>query len=79
MIRIDDVPKNIYRITQFEFLTNSWSSIQNINSWRFWIWKNNLLLNLISHQPDTDKIYSYAKDPYEAEYQLSINKRESAV
>ena len=39
--------------------------------------KTNLLINLISHQPDIDKIYLYAKDPYEAKYQLLINKRES--
>ena len=39
--------------------------------------KTNALLNLINHEPDIDKIYSYAKDPYEAKYQLLINKRES--
>ena len=39
--------------------------------------KTNALLNLINHEPDFDKIYSYAKDPYEAKYQLLINKRES--
>ena len=38
--------------------------------------KTNLLLNLIENQPDTDKIYLYAKDPYEAKYQYLINKRE---
>ena len=27
--------------------------------------RTNALLNLISHQPDIDKIYLYAKDPYE--------------
>ena len=37
--------------------------------------KLNALFNLISHQPDTDIIYSYAKDPNEAKYQLLINKR----
>ena len=36
-----------------------------------------LLFNLISQQPDIDKIYLYAKDPYEAKYQFLINKRES--
>ena len=36
--------------------------------------KTNALLNLISHQPGIDKIYLYAKDPYEAKYQLLINK-----
>ena len=39
--------------------------------------KTNALLNLINNQPDTDKIYLYAKDPYEAKYQFLINKRES--
>ena len=38
--------------------------------------KTNLLLNLIKNQPDIDKIYLYAKDPYEAKYQYLINKRE---
>ena len=39
--------------------------------------ETNLLLNLTENQPDIDKIYSYAKDPYEAKYQYLINKRES--
>ena len=39
--------------------------------------KTNALLNLINNQPDIDKIYLYAKDPYEAKYQHLINKRES--
>ena len=39
--------------------------------------KTNALLNLINHEPDIDKIYLYAKDPYEAKYQLLINKIES--
>ena len=38
--------------------------------------KTNGLLNLINNQPDIDKIYLYAKDPYEAKYQYLINKRE---
>ena len=38
--------------------------------------KTNALLNLINNQPDIDKIYLYAKDPYEAKYQHLINKRE---
>ena len=36
--------------------------------------KTNLLLNLIENQPDIDKIYLYAKDPYESKYQNLINK-----
>ena len=39
--------------------------------------KTNALLNLINYEPDIDRIYLYAKDPYEAKYQLLINKRES--
>ena len=38
--------------------------------------KTNALLNLINNQPDIDKIYLYAKDPYEIKYQYLINKRE---
>ena len=39
--------------------------------------KSNVLLDLIENQPDIDKIYLYAKDPYEAKYQYLINKRKS--
>ena len=38
--------------------------------------KTNALLNLINNQSDIDKIYLYAKDPYEDKYQYLINKRE---
>ena len=38
--------------------------------------KTNTLLNLINYQLDTEKIYLYAKDPYEAKYQYLVNKRE---
>ena len=38
--------------------------------------KANTLLNLINNQSDIDKIYLYAKDPYEAKYQYLTNKRE---
>ena len=39
--------------------------------------KTNTLLNLINNQPDIDKIYLYAKDPYGDKYQILIKKRES--
>ena len=39
--------------------------------------KTNALLNVINYEPDIDKIYLYAKDSFEAKYQLFINKRES--
>ena len=32
---------------------------------------------MINNQPDIKKNYLYAKDPYEAKYQLLINKDES--
>ena len=38
--------------------------------------KTNALLNLIENQPDIDKIYFCAKDPYEATYQYLINIHE---
>ena len=41
--------------------------------------KANALFNVINNQPDIDKIYLYAKDPYEAKYQFLINKRESTA
>ena len=37
------------------------------------------MLNLINNEPDIEKNYLYAKDPYEAKYKLPIEKRESAV
>ena len=41
--------------------------------------KTNVLLNLIDNQPDIDKIYLYAKDPYKAKYQYKINIRQKVV
>ena len=34
--------------------------------------KTNAVLNLINNQSYTDKIYLYAKDPYEVKYQFLI-------
>ena len=39
--------------------------------------KTNVLLNLINHESDIDKIYLYAKGSYETKYQLPNNKRKS--
>ena len=55
---------------------HSRSSIQNTYCRWFRTGKTNALLNLINNQPDIDKIYLYAKDPYEAKYQYLINKCE---
>ena len=38
--------------------------------------KTNVLLDLKKNRPDIEKIYRYAKDPYEAKYQFLIKKRE---
>ena len=37
--------------------------------------KTSSLFNLTSHQPYIDKIYSYAKDPYETKHQFLIKER----
>ena len=41
--------------------------------------KINALLNLIDNQSDIEKMYLYAKDPYEAKYQYKIKKREKVI
>ena len=38
--------------------------------------RTNSLFNLINQQPHIDKIYLYAKDPYEAKYQFLIKNYE---
>ena len=40
--------------------------------------KTNSLFNITNQQPDIDKIYLFAKDPYEGKHQFLINKQESA-
>ena len=37
--------------------------------------KTNSLFNLINQQPEIDKVYLYAKQPYEAKYHFLIKKR----
>ena len=39
--------------------------------------KKKFIINLISQQPNIDKIHLYAKDPIEAKYKFLIRKRES--
>ena len=64
----------------------TWSKLDAIFDHPYWILiigrtgsgKINSLFNLIVHQSDIDKSYSYAKDPYEVKkYKLLINRRES--
>ena len=54
------------------------SPVQNFDNWRFWIRKNNTLLNLTKEKDDIDKICLYAKDLSEPKYQLLIEKLENA-
>ena len=39
----------------------------------------NSWFNLITRQPNINKIYLYAKDPYKAKYQFLITKPESTA
>ena len=50
------------------------SSIQNTHRRWFRITKNKCIIKF--NDPDIDKVYLYAKDPYEKKYQYLINKRE---
>ena len=34
---------------------------------------------MINHETDIDKVYLYAKNPFEAKFQLLINERENTV
>ena len=55
------------------------SSIQNVNNWRFWIRKKNVLLHLIKEQDSDElieKIYLYAKDLNEPKHRLLLQKCE---
>ena len=77
MINFDDVTKEkifFLKKKNPSRSISSWLSIQNISIGGSGSEKTNLLLNLINQQPDIDKIYFYAKDPYEAKHQFLINK-----
>ena len=39
--------------------------------------KTNSVFNLMNKKPDIDKMFLYAKDLYEAKYQLLVNKKTS--
>ena len=69
-----------YKLQMFNFIPN-WSEIPD-NPYEILIigvygsGKANAPLNLLNHGPDINKIYSYAKEPYEAKHQFLINIRE---
>ena len=81
MINFDDTANENKTLRELCSHNQKWSYISN-HPYRILIigssgsGKTNLLLNLINNQPDIDKIYLYAKDPYEAKYQYVTNKRE---
>ena len=58
----------------FDYHANE-NKTENNPKWPY-IPTGNALLNLINNQPDIDKIYIYARDPYKAKYQYFINKYE---
>ena len=76
MINFDDYENENNRITEH----NSWWPYIPDHPYKILIiggsgsGKTNVLLNLINNQPDIDKIYLYAKDPYEGKYQFLIKK-----
>ena len=78
MINFDDVTKE-----NMKQHNPNWPQIPD-RPYKIWIigdsrsGKTNSLFNLISRQPDIDKVYLYAKHPYEAKHQFLINNQESA-
>ena len=75
---------NFYYITKEEIKEHNpyWPNIPH-HPYRIFIvggsvsGKTNALLNLINHEPESDKIYLCVKEPFEAKYQMLIKKRES--
>ena len=80
MINFDDYANENKTLQELRSYNLKWSYIPD-HPYRILIiggsgsGKTNALLNLIYNQPDIHKRYLYAKDPYEARYQFSINKQ----
>ena len=74
MINIDDGTNEsqIEHNSQWPYIFDYSNTILNIRGSRSG--KTNAILNLLNNQPDIDKIYLYAKDPYEVKYQHLIHK-----
>ena len=76
MINFDDVIKE-----ETEENNPNWSQIPDhpyrILTIRSFGSEKTFLINLLSQQPDTDKIYLYSKDLYKSKYEFLINKREN--
>ena len=77
MINFDDLTKG-----NIKEHNPNWPQIRDHSYRILTIWgtrseKTNSIFDLISQQPDIDKIHLYDKDPYEAKYQFLIKKREN--
>ena len=68
MIKSDDVTKENIKEHNPDWQQILHHSCRILITGGFGSEKTNLLFYLISHQPDIDKIYLYAKDAYEAKY-----------
>ena len=77
MIKFDDVVKKTIKQLNPNLSQIPDNPCRTLIIGRYEFGKSNSLFNLISQQPEIDKIYLYAKDPYEVKYQFLINKRES--
>ena len=77
MINFDDVTKENIKEHNPYWLQIPGNPYRILITGGFGSGKINALFNLVSHQPDSDKVYLFAKDPFKAKYQLLINKQES--
>ena len=76
MIDFDDVTKNIKQNNpNWQRIPDHPCRILIIRG--FGSGKTHPLFNLMRNQPDIDKIYLCAKDPYETKYHFLVNKWES--
>ena len=76
MINFDDVVKENIKKHNPKWSQTPDHSYRILIIWGSGSGKKNQLLNLTNHKSDIDKIYLYAKDPYEAKYQLLIKRRQ---
>ena len=74
MINFDDVPKENIKANNLNYPQIPDHSYQILITGGSGSEKRSSLFNLISHQPDIDESYLYAKDAHEAKYQFLINK-----
>ena len=76
MINFDDVVKENIKKHNPKWSQTSDHPYRILIIWGSGSGKKNQLLNLTNHKSDIDKIYLYAKDPYEAKYQFLIKRRQ---